>query len=88
MEALSKDEALKSELEALVKNGAEKDAKTLINFAASKGFTLTEEDFEQKNEELSLEELKAVAGGGRIAVTMVCGDTAWGVLCLGFALLS
>ena len=64
MEALSKDEALKSELEALVKNGAEKDAKTLINFAASKGFTLTEEDFMPAKEKLSDDELDVLLYSG------------------------
>ena len=64
LEAVSKDEALKSELEAFMKDGNVKDEQALIEFAVKKGFTLTEDDFKQEESELSEDELQAVAGGG------------------------
>ena len=81
LEAVSKDEALKSELEALVKDGKAKDEKAFIEFAAKKGFTLTEDDFKQEEGELSEDELQAIAGGDCVFVG--CGETAtrecWGL---------
>ena len=59
-EAVSKDEAMKKELEALGKN----DVVAVIKVAAKHGFTLTEEDFKaEAMEELDEDELEAVAGG-------------------------
>ena len=59
-EAVSKDEAMKKELEALGKN----DVAAVIKVAAKHGFTLTEEDFKaEAMEELDEDELEAVAGG-------------------------
>ena len=53
-------EALKPELEG--KNEQERH-EAFVKFAAKHGFTLTAEDFEADMQELSKEELKAVAGG-------------------------
>ena len=59
-EAVSKDEAMKKELEALGKN----DVAAVIKVAAKHGFTLTEEDFKADDmNEMNEDELEAVAGG-------------------------
>ena len=59
-EAVSKNEAMKKELEALGKN----DVAAVIKIAAKHGFTLTEEDFKADDmNEMNEDELEAVAGG-------------------------
>ena len=59
-EAVSKNEAMKKELEALGKN----DVAAVIKIAAKHGFTLTEEDFKAADmNEMNEDELEAVAGG-------------------------
>ena len=59
-EAVSKDEAMKKELEALGKN----DLAAVIKVAAKHGFTLTEEDFKADDmNEMNEDELETVAGG-------------------------
>ena len=76
-EAVSKNEAMKKELEALGKN----DVVAVIKVAAKHGFTLTEEDFKaEAMEELDEDELEAVAGG--VCVCLVAGGgTGWGKQC-------
>lgn len=64
-EAVSKDEAMKKELEALGKNDEAAVIKAaVIKIAAKHGFTLTEEDFKAADmNEMNEDELEAVAGG-------------------------
>ena len=50
----------------------------LIVFAADRGFTLTDADFEQSEGEVSLDEAEAVAGGGECYCTFGGGGTAEG----------
>ena len=66
LEEVEKNKELKAKLEALT----DKDTalEKVIEIAAGYGFTLTAEDFEEKDaEELSADELESVAGG-----TTVC----------------
>ena len=50
----------------------------LIVFAADRGFTLTDADFEQSEGEVSLDEAEAVAGGGVCQCFVGGGGTADG----------
>ena len=64
LEAASSDEALKNELQAFADSTSKDMKAATIEFAAKHGFTLTEEDFESSEmEELTEDELEAVAGG-------------------------
>lgn len=66
IELISSDEALKAEVEAALQ-GLEKAEQIplLIEFAKEHGVSLSEEDFEPEDKEnLSLDELAAVTGGG------------------------
>lgn len=66
-ELLSTDEDVKKELEAAVSGFSKDDKKGFIDesikVAAKHGITLTDEDFRQETKELSVDEMKAVAGG-------------------------
>ncbi|MBQ7543949.1 MAG: Nif11 family protein [Synergistaceae bacterium] len=67
LEAVSKDEALLEEFKALA-DGTPKDtdamAAAAVEFAGKHGLTLTADDFKPSEmEELSEDEMKAVAGG-------------------------
>ena len=65
LQAVSKDEALKKDLEGAGSFEA------MQKIAAAKGFTFTEDDFKNScMEEISEDEMKAVAGGG---LGMICG---------------
>ena len=76
-EAVSKNEAMKKELEALGKN----DEAAVIKIAAKHGFTLTEEDFKADDmNEMNEDELEAVAGGV-CACPVVGGGTGNGKQC-------
>lgn len=56
LELASQDEAFAKELQSA-------DKETLIRMAKERGITLTEEDFQKPDKELSEEELDSVAGG-------------------------
>ena len=71
LEAVSQNEEERKVVSALKTN------EEVIAYAKSNGFTLTEEDLEQSREELSDEELDAVAGG--IYDTISCTDAGSGV---------
>ena len=82
MELVSKDENVKKELEAATSGISKDDKKALadevVKFAAKHGFTLTAEDFEEsKAEEMSEDEMKAVAGGkcNNDLFLLFCGST-------------
>ena len=57
LEAVSQNEEEKKEVSAL------RTKEEVLAYAKGKGFTLTDEDFEQSREELSDDELDVVAGG-------------------------
>ena len=67
VEFVSANEDVRKELEALkpeLEGKSEQERhEAFVKFAAKHGFTLTAEDFEGDMQELSKEELKAVAGG-------------------------
>ncbi|MBQ3448674.1 MAG: Nif11-like leader peptide family RiPP precursor [Synergistaceae bacterium] len=67
VEFVSANEDVRKELEALkpeLEGKSEQERhEAFVKFAAKHGFTLTAEDFEADMQELSKEELKAVAGG-------------------------
>lgn len=65
LEAVSQNEEEKKEVSAL------RTKEEVIAYAKDKGFTLTDEDLEQSKEELSDDELDAVAGGNICG----CGET-------------
>ena len=71
LEAVSQNEEERKVVSAL------KTKEEVIAYAKGKGFTLTDEDFEQSREELSDEELDAVAGG--IYDTISCTDAGSGL---------
>ena len=76
-EAVSKNEAMKKELETLGKN----DVAAVIKVAAKHGFTLTEEDFKAADmNEMNEDELEAVAGGVCVC-PYVGGGTGTGKQC-------
>ena len=67
VEFVSANEDVRKELEALkpeLEGKSEQERhEAFVKFAAKHGFTLTAEDFEADMQELSKEELKAIAGG-------------------------
>lgn len=67
-ELLSNDEGVMKELDAIVSGLSKDDRKGFINasikVAAQHGITLTEEEFNAEEKELSRDEIQAVAGGG------------------------
>jgi predicted ribosomally synthesized peptide with nif11-like leader len=64
IEKVSADEELKKKAEALNEIKDEEEAKAaVIKFAAEAGVTLTEADLVPENDEVSEDELDAVAGG-------------------------
>ena len=65
LEAVSQNEEEKKEVSAL------RTKEEVIAYAKGKGFMLTDEDIEQSKEELSDDELDAVAGGNVCG----CGET-------------
>ena len=68
LEFVSKDEALKKELMAA------KSPEDMLKFAEAHGYELRAEDFESsKMDELSEDEMMAVAGGAVKAITSTCG---------------
>ena len=72
LEFISKDETLKKELMSA------KGIDEALNFAKAHGYKLTAEDFESaKMDELSEDEMEAVAGGAmnKITSTCSCGQT-------------
>ena len=75
-EFISANEDAKKELHEAV-SGISKDAKQALfeataKFAEKYGLTLTEDDFKAETEEISENELKAVAGGGKFEVDAMC----------------
>jgi predicted ribosomally synthesized peptide with nif11-like leader len=71
-EALTKDKTFQEEAKALNSKAAENDeatiAKVIIDFAKSKGYSFTAEEYKEfsqkQTDELNMAELNAVAGGG------------------------
>ncbi len=73
LEAVSKDEALKKELMAV------KNLEEALKLAKANGFELKAEDFEPaKLDELSEDEMKAVAGGATNEITSLCRCQGYG----------
>ena len=75
-EFISANEDAKKELHEAV-SGISKDAKQALfeataKFAEKYGLTLTEDDFKAETEEISENELKAVAGGGKFEADAMC----------------
>lgn len=73
LEFVSKNEAVKKELEADKSSFTGDDKareEAFIKFAAKHGFTLTAEDLKAAQGEISEDELNAVAGGGCGSVQM------------------
>ncbi len=69
LEAVSKDEAMKSELQAAMDNA-------VAAFAAKHGFTFTADDLKgSRSRKLTEDELQAVAGGGSPLVRDTILDT-------------
>ena len=85
LEAVSKDEALREEFRALADSKDDSEARTAaIDFAASHGFTLTEDDFKPSEmTELTEDEMKAVAGGAACACMCTDGGegSGYGISC-------
>ena len=76
LEEASKNEELKAKLSALT----DKDtaAAKAVELAKEYGFTLTAEDFQPADgEELSLDELDSVAGGGLFDILKEIGKKSW-----------
>ena len=71
LEAVSKDEALREEF----RNVKSKEAVT--EFAAKQGIVLTDADFKRAEDEISLDEANAVAGGGSCFSTHGIADPDW-----------
>ena len=86
LEAVSSDEALQKEFKALADSVAkEADAQksVIVELAAKHGFTLTEDDFKPSEmEEVSEDEMQAVAGGGKCACAFYGGGGGDGLVCV------
>ena len=67
LEKVSEDAALAAKV------GAEKDPAALIALAKEMGFELTEDDFKRPVEEVSDDELDAVAGGSNVSCACALG---------------
>ena len=79
MEFVSKNENARKELDALGSEMLQTNTDALVKFAAKYGFTLTADDLKPtKKEELSEDELEAVAGGKWCGMTSFsCGFPVW-----------
>ena len=78
VEFVSANEDVRKELEALrpeLEGKSEQERyEAFVKFAAKHGFTLTAEDFAADMQELSKEELKAVAGGAKCGEPVILGS--------------